>query len=151
MADSSGNLLKSLASGAVGAATLTAVHETARRVLPNAPRMDTLGRRGLVKTAEAVGVEPPSGENLQSAALGMDLLSNSVYYALVGAGGTSHPWLRGGVLGALAGLGAVALPPVLGLGRAPRGLTRDTQAMTVAWYLIGGLAAAAAYRALTRD
>lgn len=40
------------------------------------------------------------------------------------------------------GIGAVILPPVLGLGSAPTARTRSTPALMVLWYLQGGLVAA---------
>ncbi len=40
-------MLKELGSGLAGALALTAVHETARQVIPHAPRMDVIGRRGI--------------------------------------------------------------------------------------------------------
>jgi hypothetical protein len=76
------------------------------------------------------------------------VVSNSLYYALVGVGGPSGALARGAALGALAGLGAVALPPLMGLGHRPGARTVQTAAMTFGWYLIGGLAAALAYRGL---
>lgn len=144
------NLGKSLVSGLAGAVALTAVHETARRVLPNAPRMDTVGRRALVRGAKKLGLEPPAPEKRQPIALAGELVSNTLYYTMVGLGRKPSPLLRGGVLGTLAGVGAVALPPLLGLGRKARGTSADTQAMTTGWYLIGGLVAAATYRLLDR-
>jgi hypothetical protein len=134
--------------GLAGALAVTLVHEGARRVLARAPRMDVLGERALARGLGALSVRPPRGRRLHRAALAGDLVANSAYYALVAFG--RRPWLRGVLLGGAAGLGAVLLPPVLGLGRAPRGLTRSTQALTVAWYLVGGVAAAAAARAMRR-
>lgn len=150
MAEREHNVAKSLVSGLAGAVALTAVHETARRILPHAPRMDTVGRRALVRGTRKLGFEPPAPEYRQPAALAGELASNTLYYTLVGLGRKPSPLLRGGALGSLAGLAAVALPPVLGLGRAPRGTTKDTQAMTAGWYLIGGLVAAATYKLLDR-
>lgn len=75
-----------LLSGVVGATTLTVVHESVRQIRRNAPRMDTLGRRAIVRGMEAVGMEPPAEDRLQTAALAGDLVSNSLYYALVGLG-----------------------------------------------------------------
>jgi hypothetical protein len=43
----------------------------------------------------------------------------------------------------LAGVGAVVLPPLLGLGQQPGRRTPWTELMTVAWYTAGGVAAAA--------
>ena len=57
---------------------------------------------------------------------------------------------RGVVLGLLAGLGAALLPPVMGLGRQPGHRGLPTHLMTIAWYTIGGLAAAVTLKALRR-
>jgi hypothetical protein len=52
--------------------------------------------------------------------------------------------MRGALLGLAAGVGAAYLPPRIGLGEQPGQRPPATQIMTVAWYLAGGLAAAAA-------
>jgi hypothetical protein len=140
-------MLKALGSGLVGACALTLIHETARRFIDDAPRMDVLGMRALAKAARVVDVAPPV--TLHEAALVGDLVSNSVYYSLVGAGSREDALRNGALLGLAAGLGAVFLPEPLGLGRQPTERAPATQAMTVAWYLLGGLAAGAAYRALS--
>ena len=146
-------MLRAIASGVAGAAALTAVHETARRTIPHAPRMDVIGRRGIAKSMYAMGVEPPKGQSLQATALVGDLVSNSVYYSLIGLGsdGSRATWRRGLVLGLAAGLGAAFLPPLLGLGRQPGRRGPATHLLTVAWYTIGGLVAAAALRSLPPD
>ena len=142
-------MLKALGSGLVGAVALTLIHETARRVAPEtAPRMDVLGMRAIQKAVRAVDAEPPVP--LHEAALVGDLVSNSFYYSLVGAGPRKDAVRNGALLGLAAGLGAVFLPGPLGLGRQPTD-TPTTQALTVAWYLAGGLAAGAAYAALAAD
>ena len=146
--DTSTRLNDALLSGLAGATALTIVHETARRTVPEAPRMDTLGRRALARGMEAVGVEPPGHDALQAAAMVGDVVSNTLFYAMVGLGSPSGALARGAVLGAAAGLGAVALPPLLGLGRRPSGRSPRTKAMAFSWYLLGGLAAATAYQGL---
>lgn len=138
-------LLAALGSGLAGAATLNVIHETVRRIRPeDAPRMDVLGRRSIARGMEMVGVTPPSKGKLQGLALAGDLLANSLFYALVGAGSPTprRALLRGAALGSAAGIGAVVLPPLMGLGSAPSRRTPQTKAMTFAWYLAGGLAAA---------
>lgn len=149
--DTTRQALTALGSGLAGAATLNVIHETVRRLRPaDAPRMDTYGRRSIARAMELIGVTPPSRDMLQGLALAGDLLSNTLFYALVGAG-LSDPkraLFRGAALGAAAGIGAVVLPPVMGLGSAPSRRTPQTQAMTVAWYLAGGLAAATAWSLL---
>jgi hypothetical protein len=135
--------LEAIGSGAAGAAALTALHETVRRSgIPNAPRADVLGMRALAKAHRAVDGEPPSDDVLFRWAMAGDLVANSLYYSLVGLGGKRWAWPLGAALGLGAGLGAVLLPGPMGLGKGPSGRTWQTKAMTVAWYLAGGLAAA---------
>jgi hypothetical protein len=52
--------------------------------------------------------------------------------------------IRGALLGLGAGVGAVTLPKTLGLNEEATTRTMKTKVLTVAWYLIGGLVAAAA-------
>lgn len=137
-----------LLSGAAGASVLTAVHQTARRLTDEAPRMDVLGMRALSRLFRAAGQSPPPHSRLYRATLAGDLVSNTLYYSLVGVGESDGAWKRGALLGLGAGLGAVVLPPFLGLGSAPSRRTPATAAMTVAWYTLGGLAAAGAARLL---
>jgi len=147
----SAQFLTALGAGLAGAAALTAFHETARRAIPDiAPRMDVLGRRAIARGMELVGATPPSKDRLQWLALAGDLLMNSLFYALVGAGSPEpkRALLRGAALGSAAGVGAVVLPPLLGLGSDPSRRTPQTKAMTVAWYLAGGLAAAGVFSLL---
>ena len=144
--------LEAIGSGAAGAAALTVLHETARRSrVPNAPRADVLGMRALAKAHRAVDGEPPDDDTLFRWAMAGDLVANSLYYSLVGLAGKRWAWPAGAALGLGAGLGAVLLPGPLGLGRGPSGRTWQTKAMTVAWYLAGGLAAACTATWLSRD
>jgi hypothetical protein len=138
--------LVSLASGITGAIALTVVHETARRFIPNAPRMDVLGMRAIARGMYKMDEQPPEEDKLFKYSIIGDILSNSVYYSLTGTG--RKAWWRGAALGALAGVGGVVLPGPLGLGTGPSGRTPQTKVMTVAWYLLGGLAAAALSRTL---
>ena len=141
-------LLRALGPGLVGATSLTLVHEGARRVLAHPPRMDVLGKRALKKGIRWLGARPAHGARLHRQSLAGDLLSNSLFYSLVALGRPKRPYLRGAVLGLLAGLGAVVLPPYLGLGRGPSRARASTSLLTVAWYTLGGLAAARATRGL---
>ncbi len=131
------------ASGAVGAASLTLLHETARRLIPHAPRVDVLGMRALARSMRRIDQNPPSRDQLYWLALVGDLVSNSLYYSLVGIGDKRYIWHRGVALGAAAGLGTVMLPRIVRLGGQPDRQTPVTQILTLTWYLIGGLMAAA--------
>ena len=146
----SDGLARSLIGGFAGALALTFVHETARRMIPRAPRMDTLGRRAIARGLESLGVEPPGDDRLQAMALVGDLVSNGLTYALVGAGSPETAHVRGSLIGSAAGLGALALPPRLGLGEEPERVATGTKVMTFAWYLLGGVVAAEVFRRLSR-
>ncbi len=140
-------IFPSLAAGFAGAIALTVLHETARRLRPqDAPRMDVLGERGLRKLLRLENLPQPDHTTAYSATMLGDVLSNGLYYTLVGSG--KHSLGRGAVLGALAGVGGVVLPGPLGLGTAPSNRTPQTQAMTVAWYTVGGLVAGLVAQAL---
>ncbi|WP_442877249.1 hypothetical protein, partial [Deinococcus sp. YIM 134068] len=138
--------LPPLAAGLAGAVTLTLLNEGVRRVLPHAPRMEVIGGRALSDAVGATGAEPPRGRDLYRWSLAGDLVSNTLYYGLVGVGAREGAWTRGGALGLAAGLGAAFLPGPLGLGRQPGERRPLTPALTVAWYLTAGLVAAAVAR-----
>ncbi len=140
--------LGALGPGLVGSLSLTLIHEGARRVLAHPPRMDVLGKRSLKKGFRWLGLRPARGRRLHRQSLVGDLISNSLFYSLVAMGRPKHPYARGALLGALAGLGAVVLPPYLGLGRRPSRARTSTALLTVAWYVLGGLSAARATRSL---
>lgn len=128
----------SLIAGAAGALTLTAVHQAARAITDAAPRMDVVGMRALARGANAAGgTAPTTHAGLYGATLAGDLVANSAYYSL------ATTYARGTALGLAAGIGALVLPEKMGLGAPPKSELLSNQVMTVAWYLIGGLAAAA--------
>ncbi|RIJ37856.1 hypothetical protein [Pontibacter oryzae] len=144
------NAIKAMVGGLAGACALTLLHETARRLMPDAPRMDVLGMRSITKIMKKAGEEPPQNkEELHNWALAGDMLSNSLFYSLAGTG--KDAWWRGAILGAAAGAGAVFLPGPLGLGEEPSNKTHKTQAMTIGYYLLGGMVAAAVGHALSSD
>lgn len=140
---------RAITAGVFGAGTLTAIHETVRRIRPDAPRMAVLGTRALAKAARRLGFEPPPEGRLHDLALFGDVVSNGLFYSLVGLGGPEGALRNGALLGLAAGVGGVLLPGPLGLGGAPSARTPATKAMTVGWYVAGGVAAALAYRWLT--
>ena len=135
--------IRSLMSGAVGAAVLTLVHETARRRLPYAPRMDVLGMRAL-RRLPVFEHERPRSQRLQRWALAGDLLANSLYYAAIPAASRRATWSRAAALGLAAGAGALLAPARVGLGDPAGSEYRANRIMTMAWYVAGALAAAAA-------
>jgi hypothetical protein len=138
MSNSGNRINDSLVSGVAGAVALTAVHQAARAVTDSAPRMDVVGMRALARGATAAGAEAPATHRgLYGATLAGDLICNSAYYSL------ATTYKRGALMGIAAGIGALLLPERLGLGTPPKSELLSNQVMTVAWYVIGGLAAAA--------
>jgi hypothetical protein len=137
--------------GLAGAVTVTLLNETVRRLLPHAPRIEIIGERALSQSLHTLDVTPPRGAALYRWTLLGDLLSNSIYFGLVALGQPEGAVKRGGALGLAAGVGAVVLPGPLGLGQQPGARPPVTPLLTAAWYLAGGLAAAAVARKLDSD
>jgi len=100
-----------------------------------------LGMESLIKLAEKANIKVPKGENLYKLTLAGDILSNTLYYSGIGIG-KKQIWLKGSVLGLVAGLGAVYLPQPLHLNEAHSNRTPQTQVLSVLYYLTGGLVAA---------
>jgi hypothetical protein len=141
--------LSTFTSAAMGAVALTAIHEFARRRLPDAPRMDVLGMRALRRIVPDADTQPRG--QLRTWALAGDLLANSLYYSLIPAETAAATWHRAAVLGAAAGAGALLLPETLGLGEPPHVHTPANQWMTVGWYVAGALVTAALSTRFTSD
>jgi hypothetical protein len=136
-----------MTAGAAGALTTNVLHELTRRTASNAPRVDLLGMQALAKGCDLVGLAAPKGDALYRATLAGDLLSNGVYFAAV-ALAPSRSLAAGFLLGAAAGIGAVALPGPLRLSSEPTARTAATAVLTVLLYTAGGLAAGLLYERL---
>lgn len=137
-----------VAGGLVGACALTFVHETVRRLVPNAPRLDVLGMRAIAKSMKMAGRRPPGRDRLHDIALAGDIAANSLYFSTVGMGDRDGAVMCGAALGLAAGIGAITLPEPLGLGTVPEKPTAATKAMTIGLYMLGGLVSALAYQLL---
>lgn len=127
--------------GAAGAATTNILHETIRRLTPQAPRIDLVGMQALAKILSQSGSDVPTGKALYYFTLAGDLASNTAYFALVGAAPRERAIAVGCALGTVAGIGAVLLPPRMDLAAAPTQRTPTTRLLTVALYAAGGLTA----------
>lgn len=126
---------------------MTLLHQGLRQITPDAPRMDILGMRALAKGLRKADIESPKGDKLYNITMLGDLIGNGLYYSAIAIGDDSSSiWLRGSILGLLAGIGGVALPGPMGLGSRPSSRTRATQLLTVLLYLKGGLVTALVYR-----
>ncbi|MHA4739664.1 hypothetical protein [Dyadobacter sp. MSC1_007] len=134
--------VRNIIGGITGAVVLNLVHEGAKRLSNKAPKINLVGEEAMAKTIEATGAEAPSGKKLALTTLAADLASNAGYYAMIGKGDNENVVLRGAGFGLMAGLGAIGLAKPLGLNSHPISKTDETKIMTVAWYLLGGIAAA---------
>ncbi len=139
----------SLISGLAGSIALTLLHESLRKKIVAAPRMDKLVRQALSRVLLASGGEVPPAEDLQKFALAGDIIGNTAYYSMVGIK-PKYSLLTGAVLGLSAGIGAVALPGKMGLNEQYSNATTKTQVLTVLLYLTGGLVAGAVHTIFER-
>ena len=139
------------AGGLAGACALTVVHELVRRADSHAPRPDKLGMQAIAKTLRKANKPVPSDTQLRNWALAGDIVLNSLYYSLTGAGKPKNVFLRGAMLGIASGLGALFLPKYMGLDNSYTDRSSKTKVLSVALYVIGGLAAAAAIKALAKE
>jgi hypothetical protein len=132
-----------LAGGLAGTFTIAVIHESLKKVTNDAPRMELLDMEAFSKTLQWINMEVPERDDLLRWTMAAEIASHTLYYGFVGLGNKKGTWFRGIALGLIAGFTAVMLPKPLGLKGAPGNRTKQTTAMTVALYLIGGLAASA--------
>jgi len=143
-------LIKSIESGFAGALALTLVHEGLKRTTHRAPRMDLLGMNALAKLLNKGRLPVPGTGKLFWLTMAGDVISNTLYYSLSGAGSRRGQALRGSMLGLAAGIGAVILPKHLGLSNAPSNRTTATKVFTVGLYFLGAVVTVAVLKSLDR-
>jgi hypothetical protein len=144
--------ISSALGGLAGACALTVMNEGAKKLDKDAPRLDLLGMNAVAKIMKGTGLKQLSQGNSMPVALTGDLISNSLYFGMAGTGETKKQTLvRGALLGLGAGLGAVTLAKPLGLNEQTVAATPKTKVLTVAWYVIGGIVAAAVINLLDNE
>jgi hypothetical protein len=136
--------------GLAGATAMTLLHESVKRIVPNAPRMDLLGMNAISKGLKSVDAKVPDSKKLYTIALAGDLLTNSLYYTLSAIGKPKNIWVRSGLLGFAAGLSAVMLPERLGLNEKHSNRTLSTKLMTIGIYMTGALVSAAVIKLMEK-
>ncbi|QEC74754.1 hypothetical protein [Mucilaginibacter ginsenosidivorax] len=132
-------IISSLIGGLAGAAALNLLHQTAKQFVPDAPRVDLVGEEAVFKGLDKVGINPPTGNVPFTATMAADLISNSVYYNLIGFGKKKHLLVAGAASGLTAGIGALKLTKPTGLSDTPITRTHLTKVLTVVWYTFCGL------------
>ena len=142
------HFVASTLAGVAGAVSTNLLHEITRHLTPVAPRVDLVGMRAVSRISTALAL--PSPDHLRAVTFAGDLVANSLYYGLVGVAERDRAVVTGAALGAAAGVGAVLLPPPMGLGDEEVNRTPATQVLTIALYLAGGIVSGLAYGTLTR-
>jgi hypothetical protein len=140
--------LSTVIGGLAGACALTLINQVVSRIDREAPRLDLLGMNAVAKFFKGPKSTPLVVQKLLPLSLAGDLVSNTLYYGLAAGRSKDQTLLKGLALGLGAGIGAVSLPKPMGLDATPTNLSRKTQALTIAWYIIGGLVAAAVINAI---
>lgn len=137
--------------GFAGACALTLINQVISKFDKKAPRLDLLGMNAVAKFVKSPQGAPDIVQKLLPMSVAGDLVSNTLYYGLAGGGSKQKTLIKGALLGLGAGLGAVALPKPMGLDETPTNLTPKTQALTVIYYVLGGLVAAATINAIQEN
>lgn len=142
-------LIKNLLAGFAGSVALNVLHETLRKNFSNVPRINLLGEEALNKTLFAYGTPISDREELHNATLKADLVSNAMYYSLIG-GNKNFIWPKAIIFGISAGVAALKLPEPMGLDPEPVTRTKQTKILTVGYYLFGALVTASVLKALSK-
>jgi hypothetical protein len=139
---------KNLLGGLAGALALNIIHETVLRFDKDAPRVDEVGEEGVNRTVKAVTGQSLSGKQLYAANLAGDIASNSLFYSTIGSAETKNLLLRGAATGISVGLSTLSMTKRMGLDDTPINRNLKAKAMTIGYYLAGGLVAGLTIRAL---
>lgn len=137
---------QSLLGGLAGSILTNLLAEGIRKNFRTTPRLDKYGKQGLDRMTEAVGIgRLPEGPRYWTALAG-DLAINTLVFALSGVGSKRRTLPQGLALGAaMAGVMMLAAKPA-GIDPDTTGENKKEKGMTLAYYLIGGLAAAGIIR-----
>ncbi|MBV9271826.1 MAG: hypothetical protein JO165_12080 [Candidatus Eremiobacteraeota bacterium] len=142
---------KSIVCGLGGAVTLTAAHQVLRKITPQAPHLDALGMQGISRLSGPSGKDASRNNDRYMAAVLLDLFANGMYFSLAGIRGSRASLKTGFMLGAVAGVGSVALPRPLGFDKQTTSRSPLTALLSVALYTIGGFGAGLLYRLMSEE
>jgi hypothetical protein len=144
--------ISSAVGGLAGACALTILNETVKKIDKDAPRLDLLGMNAVAKMVKGAGLKNYllSPDKSMPVSLAGDLISNTLYFGMADAGDKNKTLIKGALLGLGAGVGAIALAKPLGLDEQLSNTPVKTKALTIAWYVAGGLVAAAVINLLAK-
>ncbi len=144
------NFVKSMIAGFAGAAALNILHETMRKLDSGAPRLDLLGEQAVEKSANALSIDPPTGNKLYGVALAGDVITNASYFAAIGMGGRKFMLVRAIGAGVSAGFAALKAPKPMGLNEEYVASSEKREILTVAYYVFGALVTAGVLGLMTK-
>ena len=137
------SILRPLGNGLIGACILTLAHLLLKRIAPDPPEMDVLGKQGMEKVLGAAGISITQNQ-LFNVALIFDFLTNIIYFSQVRDKTGLLALARGFTCGCIAGAGNVALPAKSGLDADVSHKRMRTTVVTISLYGLAGLASALA-------
>ena len=141
---------KNLIAGFAGALALNILHESLKHKSKDMPRIDILGEKALQKALGYFGTEIDTHDNLYKATLAGDLVSNTIYYSMIGSGGGKYIWPKAIFMGLSAGVAAVKLPEPMGLNPKPVAKNEQVIMLTVGYYVIGAMITALVLKSLSK-
>lgn len=144
-------LAHALPAGIIGTTLITALHEGARKIFPNTPRVELMGERAIQKFILDPLNLNVSDRTLYAVSIVGDLAFNSLSYATIvglGAQDKKSVFARSAISGLAVGLLTWLIPPKVGLGQQPTTDKSTTRALTIAMYVVGGVASALVYNFL---
>jgi hypothetical protein len=144
-----------ITAGAIGTTAITLLHEGARQVIPNSPRVELMGMRGIQKYGlDPLGLTVPR-PLLYSLSIAFDLVHNSLGYAMaVGLAGNQNKkrlWTTAILYGLGTGIFTLTMPPLVKIGQQPTKNLKATSAMTIGMYILGGIITAAAFSFFSKN
>jgi hypothetical protein len=145
-------LANAIEGGLTGATTLTLLQEALHKLDSGAPR-PLLHRSGILKELRKSGTGKKKKDSKLYIRLAGELLSNAAYFGLTGLGKKKNAVLRGGLLGAAAGLGSVFLTDNHeddGPDLPDQKESMKKKLLTVSLYTAGGLLAGLAVKKLNK-
>lgn len=137
--------------GLAGAFMLKILHATGRKLFKDAPPLQKISPQITHTAAENMAITAPSSTILLTSTLGSDLVANTLYYSLIGDGSPQSLWVRGAVSGITAGVSVLKMKNQEEVISMPFIRKTTSRFMTLSWYMIAGLTAAAVIKAMQNN
>jgi hypothetical protein len=140
-------LANAIEGGITGATTLSLIQEALHKIDPKAPRAKLLNSPGIIKRIKKQSKKKGGVSNKLYINLASELLSNAAYFGLTALGKKKNAVLRGGILGAAAGLGSAFLNDDKS---EESKASINNKILTVTLYTAGGMLAGAAIKKINK-